>query len=76
MISTHDLELTQLAGKNGHIRNAHFQESVEDGALHFDYQLRPGPCPDHKCPPHHGPGRVTRSRKTVDRLINTEKKIG
>ena len=45
MISTHDLELTRLAGTNGHIRNAHFQESVEDGALHFDYQLRPGPCP-------------------------------
>jgi hypothetical protein len=45
MISTHDLELTQLAQTNGHIRNAHFQESVEDGTLHFDYQLRPGPCP-------------------------------
>jgi DNA mismatch repair ATPase MutS len=45
MISTHDLELTQLADTNGHIRNAHFQESVEDGTLHFDYQLRPGPCP-------------------------------
>jgi hypothetical protein len=45
MISTHDLELTRLAGTNGHIRNAHFQESVEDGALHFDYRLRPGPCP-------------------------------
>ncbi|MDH5426646.1 MAG: MutS family DNA mismatch repair protein [Nitrospirota bacterium] len=45
MISTHDLELTGLADINGHIRNAHFQESVEDGTLHFDYQLRPGPCP-------------------------------
>ena len=45
MISTHDLELTHLADTNEHIRNAHFQESVEDGALHFDYQLRPGPCP-------------------------------
>jgi len=45
MISTHDLELTRLADTNSHIRNAHFQESVEDGALHFDYQLRPGPCP-------------------------------
>lgn len=45
MISTHDLELTQLADSNGHIRNAHFQESVEDGTLHFDYHLRPGPCP-------------------------------
>ncbi len=45
LISTHDLELTQLAETNGHIRNAHFQESVVDGTLHFDYQLRPGPCP-------------------------------
>ncbi|MEC4679960.1 MAG: MutS family DNA mismatch repair protein, partial [Nitrospirota bacterium] len=45
MISTHDLELTRLADTNGHIRNVHFQESVEDGTLHFDYLLRPGPCP-------------------------------
>jgi len=45
MISTHDLELTGLASRNGHIRNAHFQETVEEGTLHFDYQLRPGPCP-------------------------------
>lgn len=45
MISTHDLELTRLADANGHIRNAHFQESVEEGTLHFDYLLRPGPCP-------------------------------
>jgi DNA mismatch repair ATPase MutS len=45
MISTHDLELTGLASGNGHIRNAHFQETVEDGTLHFDYRLRPGPCP-------------------------------
>lgn len=45
MISTHDLELTGLAIGNGHIRNAHFQETVEEGTLHFDYQLRPGPCP-------------------------------
>jgi MutS-like protein len=45
MISTHDLELTGLASGNGHIRNAHFQETVEAGTLHFDYRLRPGPCP-------------------------------
>ena len=45
IISTHDLELTRLADSNNHIRNAHFQESVEDGTLHFDYRLRPGPCP-------------------------------
>ncbi|HNP29446.1 MAG TPA: hypothetical protein PKK23_10395 [Nitrospirales bacterium] len=45
MISTHDLELTGLASGNGHIRNAHFQETIEEGTLQFDYQLRPGPCP-------------------------------
>ena len=45
IISTHDLELTRLAENNGHIRNAHFQESVENGTLQFDYKLRPGPCP-------------------------------
>ncbi len=45
MISTHDLELTQLADTNESIRNAHFQESFKDGTLHFDYKLRPGPCP-------------------------------
>ena len=45
MISTHDLELTGLASRNGHIQNAHFQETVEGGALQFDYRLRPGPCP-------------------------------
>ena len=45
MITTHDLELTRLAETNANIRNAHFQESVEDGTLKFDYQLRPGPCP-------------------------------
>ena len=45
MISTHDLELTRLAENSDRIRNAHFQETVENGSLQFDYQLRPGPCP-------------------------------
>lgn len=45
LLSTHDLELANLADTNGHIRNAHFQETVQEGSLHFDYQLRPGPCP-------------------------------
>ena len=45
MISTHDLELTRLTDTNDYIRNAHFQESVENGTLHFDYLLRQGPCP-------------------------------
>lgn len=45
LLSTHDLELAGLADNNGHLRNAHFQETVREGSLHFDYQLRPGPCP-------------------------------
>lgn len=45
LLSTHDLELASLADTNGHLRNAHFQETVQEGSLHFDYRLRPGPCP-------------------------------
>ena len=45
LVSTHDLELTDLEKEIPSLVNAHFQESVSDGALSFDYQLRPGPCP-------------------------------
>lgn len=45
MISTHDLELVHLAEDDGLIQNYHFRESVEDGKMHFDYQLHSGPCP-------------------------------
>jgi DNA mismatch repair ATPase MutS len=41
VISTHDIELTQL----DHIRNVHFREHVEAGRLAFDYKLHDGPCP-------------------------------
>ncbi len=45
LISTHDLELTHLASTHAFIKNAHFQESVGNGTLAFDYRLRSGPCP-------------------------------
>ncbi len=45
LVSTHDLELADLEQVIPRLRNAHFQETVADGALTFDYQLRPGPCP-------------------------------
>lgn len=45
LVSTHDLELADLEQTIPRLRNAHFQETVSDGALTFDYQLRPGPCP-------------------------------
>ena len=44
-ISTHDLELVQLANKNPHIRNFHFREQIVDGQMVFDYTLRDGPSP-------------------------------
>jgi hypothetical protein len=45
LVSTHDLELTDLEDEIPSLANAHFQETVTAGALEFDYQLRPGPCP-------------------------------
>ncbi len=45
LVSTHDLELTDLAKEIPSLTNAHFQETVSAGALTFDYRLRSGPCP-------------------------------
>ncbi len=43
MVTTHDLALTTLADIfPGRVRNVHFQEKLESGKLHFDYQLREG----------------------------------
>lgn len=45
LVSTHDLELTDLEKEIPSLTNEHFQETVAAGALTFDYTLRPGPCP-------------------------------
>ena len=45
LVTTHDLELTDLDKTVPGLRNAHFQETVAAGALQFDYKLKPGPCP-------------------------------
>ena len=45
LVSTHDLELADMEKRVPALSNAHFQETVNAGALEFDYQLRPGPCP-------------------------------
>jgi DNA mismatch repair ATPase MutS len=45
LVSTHDLELTDLEKEIPSLSNSHFQEAVSAGALSFDYRLRPGPCP-------------------------------
>jgi len=45
LISTHDLELVNLADEIKNIRNFHFREHIENGVMVFDYILREGPCP-------------------------------
>jgi DNA mismatch repair ATPase MutS len=45
LVTTHDLELAELEKEIPTATNAHFQETVEAGALRFDYRLRRGPCP-------------------------------
>jgi hypothetical protein len=45
LVTSHDLELTDLDKSIPCLTNAHFQETVSAGALQFDYTLRPGPCP-------------------------------
>lgn len=45
LVTTHDLELAELADRMPHLANIHFQETVREGTLHFDYRMRPGPCP-------------------------------
>ena len=45
LIATHDLELAKLAEENPAVRNFHFRETIEEGRMVFEYQLRAGPCP-------------------------------
>ena len=43
LITTHDLALTALVGSLGRAAaNVHFQDSIEDGRMTFDYRMRPG----------------------------------
>lgn len=42
LVTTHDLALTQLADSLPQVDNVHFQDTMVDGKMHFDYQLRPG----------------------------------
>jgi DNA mismatch repair ATPase MutS len=42
LVTTHDLALTELAGQEGALANAHFEDQVVDGEIAFDYRLRPG----------------------------------
>lgn len=43
LITTHDLALTNIADRLGPLAaNVHFEDHFEDGAMTFDYRVRPG----------------------------------
>lgn len=43
-VSTHDVELGELAATHPFVHNYSFRSDVVDGKLHFDYQLQTGVC--------------------------------
>jgi hypothetical protein len=44
LITTHDLALTAIAAELApHAVNVHFEDWFDDGAMKFDYRMRPGP---------------------------------
>ncbi len=42
LVTTHDLALTAIPETMEAGQNCHFEDTIEDGELHFDYRLRPG----------------------------------
>ena len=43
LVTTHDLALAGIADALGsRARNVHFEDQLVNGAMHFDYHLRPG----------------------------------
>ena len=43
LVTTHDLALASIAEEaRGELENVHFVDYLEDGRIHFDYQLHPG----------------------------------
>ncbi|MFH5831222.1 hypothetical protein [Halalkalibaculum sp. DA384] len=45
VVSTHDLELASLEDEIPQLTNWHFEETIKDGKMSFEYKLKPGPCP-------------------------------
>lgn len=44
MVSTHDLELATLEEEVPQLSNFHFEETIEDCKMSFEYKLKSGPC--------------------------------
>lgn len=45
LITTHDLELVNLADEINLIKNYHFKEEIVKDEMVFDYKIHSGPCP-------------------------------
>lgn len=45
IISTHDIELSSLEEQLKYLKNYSFHSEISDDEIHFDYTLKPGPCP-------------------------------
>ncbi|AMQ55475.1 MutS-related protein [Algoriphagus sanaruensis] len=45
IISTHDIELSELGKSEGLVHNFSFHSQISDEFIHFDYFLKEGPCP-------------------------------
>jgi DNA mismatch repair ATPase MutS len=42
ILTTHDLSLTMIDNMNGSFKNLHFQDSIVNGKMQFDFRLRDG----------------------------------
>ncbi|WP_373493635.1 MutS-related protein [Aquiflexum sp.] len=45
IISTHDIELSQLENSLDYLENKSFHSEITDDEIHFDYKIKSGPCP-------------------------------
>ncbi|MCH7415504.1 DNA mismatch repair protein [Belliella sp. R4-6] len=45
IISTHDIELSELEAKLDYLVNKSFHSEITDKEIHFDYTIKKGPCP-------------------------------
>jgi len=45
IISTHDIELSQLEETLDYLVNKSFHSEIADNEIHFDYKIKDGPCP-------------------------------
>ncbi|BDD12777.1 DNA mismatch repair protein (plasmid) [Fulvitalea axinellae] len=44
MVSTHDLELGQMAVESSYLKNFHFSSDIDGDEINFDYKLKEGIC--------------------------------